>query len=76
MPGKRKPLGTPKTLVVSLSPVVPDHSASTKGQQGAWVRHCAGALTGIGVITALFFTYKGIIGRDIMALVLFPLSWA
>ena len=41
---------------------------STKGQQGAWARHCAGALTGIGVITALFFTYKGIIGRDVMAL--------
>lgn len=41
---------------------------STKDQQGAWARHCAGALTGIGVITALFFTYKGIIGRDVMAL--------
>ena len=41
---------------------------STKGQSGAWARHCAGALTGIGVITAVFFTYKGIIGRDVMAL--------
>mgnify|MGYP000756158133 FL=1 len=41
---------------------------STNGQQGAWARHCAGALTGIGVITAFFFTYKGIIGRDVMAL--------
>ena len=41
---------------------------STKGQSGAWARHCVGALTGIGVITALFFTYKGIIGGDIMAL--------
>lgn len=27
-----------------------------------------GAITGIGVITALFFTYKGIVGRDVMAL--------
>lgn len=41
---------------------------STKNQPGAWARHCAGALTGIGVITAFFFTYKGIIGRDIMVL--------
>ena len=41
---------------------------STMGQSGAWARHCVGAITGIGVITALFFTYKGIIGRDVMAL--------
>lgn len=41
---------------------------STKGQSGAWARHCVGAVTGIGVITAFFFTYKGIIGRDVMAL--------
>lgn len=41
---------------------------STKGQSGAWARHCVGAITGIGVITAFFFTYKGIIGRDVMAL--------
>ena len=41
---------------------------STKGQSGAWARHCVGAITGIGVITAVFFTYKGIIGRDVMAL--------
>lgn len=41
---------------------------STKGQSGAWARHCVGALTGIGVITAFFFTYKGIIGRYVMAL--------
>ena len=41
---------------------------STKGQSGAWARHCVGAIAGIGVITAVFFTYKGIIGRDIMAL--------
>ena len=27
-----------------------------------------GAITGIGVITAVFFTYKGIIGRDVMVL--------
>lgn len=40
-------------------------------QPGAWGRHCVGALTGVGVITAFFFTYKGIIGKDIMALDIF-----
>ena len=32
---------------------------STKGQSGAWARHCVGAITGIVVITALFFLGVG-----------------
>ena len=54
--------------MVSLSPVVPNHSAQHQGSTGRLGAALCGRITGIGVITAFFFTYKGIIGRDIMAL--------